>query len=798
MNGYLANVRIFAFGILLMACAAQAQQAFGTYEPAKGQPVAWSINSAKTLIWGGVPYMPVGLRVDGQPNAIQSAKAAGIQDVLVELPAGGTGWDDALKALEDNSMRYLIEVSSLAPMARGYAIEPQAYSVSGITTARRIEATIPGASSVLTLLVTKRDGNVERMTRRTLENGKLSIDVRPLNDLEHILLIYPEMRSLEQPDLWEAMDEHRDTIVTSLKSHAPGPGFRGLVNPLGRTFALARNEIRFVPNNPYFRYELRTYLEKKYRNIDVAQRAWSLSANRYKTFDELARLCPLWAGTKGIPQVWDPSSDLLVPVDMGRSAIWRDIRDVIAAAGARRYQRLTAAIRQATDVPVIQEWSGWAPAYEGDSIAVDGIGARITGNSPTQHVESASRAASTIYRWKNPGWLIATEMDPGKEPQQWQALIDDLGSLGVRGWFGRAASPDLMKAIAAIAAQKAGDTALSSYSSSAVYFPENAFNPATPQRLPGGHWWLPTPAGGNRVDLGTQFSGYRLADGANSFFAIWSNSGPVRVKLRTNHAKQLIFSSVDGTEVKPRNVKGGVEVSIGSVPLVITGTDDIPVPEPAVQETIARFGAMMKLAEQRRLDFLEERYGFGDALAGLDVNPGGSFAAMRGWYWRMGTRFADYSWIEAEFSKDHNFSEVMDRLGTSSSRVLSLKTSLEAYAQAHYADYTFLGRSEEELEVWIAAKIPAQTRPYVSLNVGGQLLTIQGEGLSSYGDGYQWFRMGTTKAIPGTNKIRLAVDAPQGADLAVDAILLYPGSFRPNGIIPPDPIDFSRVTIKKD
>lgn len=798
VNGYLGFVRITALGVVLLACAAQAQKSSGTYEPAKGQPVAWSINPAKTLIWGGAPYMPVGLRVDGQPASIQAAKAAGVQDLLVELPAAGTGWDDAIKALEGNSMRYLIEVSSLAPMAKGYAIEPQAYSVSGITDARKIEATIPGAASVLTILITKRDNNVERVTRRTLENGKLSIDVKPLNDLEHVLLIYPEMRSTEQPDLWEAMDEHRDTIVTSLKRAAPGPGFRGLVNPLGRTFTLARNEMRFVPSNPYFRYELRTYLEKKYRNVDVAQRAWSLSSNSFKTFDDLARLCPLWAGTKGIPQVWDPSSDILVQVDMKKSAIWKDLRDVVAAAGSRRYQRLTAAIRQATDVPVIQEWSGWAPAYEGESIAVDGIGARITGQSPTQQVESACRAASTIYRWKTPGWLIATEMEGSNEPQQLQAMIDDLGSLGVRGWFASTTSPDVMKAIAAIGVQKAGDVGLSTSASTAVFFPENAFNPATPQRLPGGNWWLPTPQGGNRVDLGTQFSGYRLSDGTNSFFAIWSNTGPVRVKLRTTKAKQMVFSSVDGSDVKPKNVKGGVEVNIGTVPLLISGVDDVPVPEPAVQETIARFAAMMKISEQRKIDFIEERYGFADSLAGLDVNPGGSFATMRQWYWRLGTQYASYSWIEAEYSKNHNFSEVLDRIGASSSRVLNLKTALEAYAQAYYADYQFLGRSEEELEVWIAAKIPAQVRQYVSITVGGQLLTIQGEGLSAYGDGYHWYRLGTTKVIPGTNKIRLAVDAPQGADLAVDTILLYPGSFRPNGIVPPDPIDFSAIKVKKN
>jgi hypothetical protein len=773
---------------------AQAQKSSGVYQPPKGQPAAWSINAAKTLIWGGAPYLPVGIRVDGQPSSIQAAKAAGITDVLVELPAGGTGWDEALKILEANSQRYLIEISSLAPMARGYAIEPQAYSIAGITAPRKIEATIPGAASALTILVTKRDSNVEKVTRRTLENGRLSIDVRPLNDLEHILLIYPEMKSLEQPDLWEAMDEHRDTLVSSIKNHAPGPGLRGIVNPLGRSFGLAQTELRFVPNNPYFRYEMRTYLEKKYRNIDVAQRAWSLSSNGLKSFDDMARLCPLWAGSKGISELWDPSTDQLIPCDQKRSAIWKDIRDVVSAAGARRYQRLTAAIRQAADVPVIQEWSGWASAYEGDSVAVDGIGARITGQSPTQQMVSACRAASTVYRWKNPGWLLATEMEAGADVGQ---LIDDLASLGVRGWFARTDSKDAMAVLAAISAQKATDTSLSSFSSTAVYFPENAFNPATPQRLPGGSWWLPSPASGNRVDLGTQFSGYRLADGASSFFAIWSNKGTVRVKLRSTKAKQLGFTSVDGADPKPRLVKGGVEVSIGTVPLLVSGTDDIPVPEIAVQETIARFAALKKIAEDRHFDMMEERYGFGDALAGLDVNPGGSYAMMRQWYWRLGTRFANYSWIEAEFSRSHNFSETSQILGASNSFVLNLKTALEAYAQAYYADYSFLGRSEQELEVWVAAKIPPAIRGFLSLNIGGQVLTIQGEGVAAYGDGFAWYKLGTTRAVTGTNKFRLSIDAPQGADLAIDTILLYPGAFRPNGVIPPDPIDFSNIVVKK-
>jgi hypothetical protein len=797
VNGYLALVRPLALILIGATAVAQAQHSSGTYTPAKGQPVSWTINSARTLVWGGTPYLPVGLRVDSSPATIQAAKAAGVQDVLVELPAGGTGWQEAIATLESSSLRYLIEISSLAPMAKGYAIEPQAYSISGITQARKIEATIPGAASALTLLITKRDNNVEKVTRQTLENGRLSIDVRPLNDLEHILLIYPEMRSQEQPDLWEAMDEHRDTLVTSIKRAAPGQGLRGLVNPLGRTFTLARNELRFVPNNAYFRYELRTYLEKKYRNIEVAQRAWSLSSNTLKSFEDLSRLCPLWSGTKGVSEVWDPSTDQLIPCDMKRSAIWGDIRDVVTAAGARRYQRLTAAVRQAIEVPIIQEWSGWAPAYEGESIAVDGIGARITGQSPTQQIESACRAASTVYRWKSPGWLISTEMDAGTDPAQFKAMIDDLGSLGMRGWFTKGGSPEIVKLLGQWTSEKSADASLASYASSAVFFPENAWNPATPQRLPGGHWWLPSPSAGNRVDLGSSFAGYRMVDGANSYFAIWSIKGETRVKVRSLKPKLLSFTSLDGSDPKPKFVKGGVELTIGSIPLLIHGTDDIPVPEPAVQETIARFSALMKLAEQRRLDFLEERYGFSDALAGLDVNPGGSYTAMRRWYWSMGSKFANYTWVEAEYSKNHNFSEPTQRLGTSGSYVLSLKTALDAYAQAYYADYSFLGRSDEELEVWVAARIPPAARQFVSLTVGGQLMTIQEEGLSEYGDGYAWYKLGTTKVVNGTNKMRLAVDAPQGADLAVDAILLYPGKLRPNGIIPPDPIDFSSVIIKK-
>jgi len=170
---------------------------------------------------------------------------------------------------------------------------------------------------------------------------------------------------------------------------------------------------------------------------------------------------------------------------------------------------------------------------------------------------------------------------------------------------------------------------------------------------------------------------------------------------------------------------------------------------------------------------------------------------MRQWYWRLANRFAQYSWIEAENSRDNNFSEPLEQLGCSGGRCLALKSSLESFAQAYYAEYSIPARSAAELEVWVAARIPVQIRPYVTLSIGGQTLNIQGEGLSPFGAGFAWYKLGTTKLASGGNvKIRLSVDAPQGADMAVDTILLYPGSFRPNGVFLPDPIDFSGIKPK--
>jgi hypothetical protein len=791
--GSLGFVRTLVVGLAAVLSALSFAQTKGTYAPKGGAAQPWAITSNHTLIWDSAPYLPIGLRIDGTPEEIARAKASGFNDVIVDLPAGGTGWDQALKALNGAGMRYLISISSLAPMAEGVAVEPAGYRVSGITKAQKLQVKLPGATSALAVMVNRRDSSVDKVQRVAVLDGVLSLDVKPMADLEQILLIYPHMRSLEQPDLWDALDEHRDRLLATFRNHLPGAGLRGVVNPLGHLASWTKSDPHFVPTSPYFRYEFAAYLKQTYRSVETAMKAWSMNGSDIDSFDRLARLAPLWSGSsRGVPQLWDTDSDKLYICNNTRSLIWHDIQEAIAITAKRRYTRFTQAIRSVVDVPVLQDWAGWMPIYETSDSPVDGVGMHASGTSPSALLDSASRATSSILRWHKPGWLAATEIDPGSgkdAADQLTNVIDDLASLGSRGWFLRSSSPEVIKAMAALSAHGA-DASLAQYSPIALFYPESAFNPATPQRLPGGQWWLPSPADGNRLDLGSHFFAYRYQDGVESYTALWTDYPTGRFKLRLVDPKLATFRPIDNTPIDPKVSKDGVTVTLGSIPIIIGGTNEIPVPDAAYAETLAKMDQLFNTADGLLIDVTEPRFLFRDALSGYDRNPGGSFVAMRQQYERVSIRLAHYTWIEAESCRAHNFSEAATSVGCSNGGMLSLKTQIASPAGSGYtADYTVPVKTSEEVEIWVAARIPANQRSIVSLTIAGDSFTIQSEPVSPYGQGFAWYKLGTTKLAGAQTKMHLQVNS-QSADLAFDAFALVPGHFQPKGIALPDAIQF--------
>lgn len=765
--------------LLMGSALAAPDNASGTYRPLGAPAAAWRVNENHTLLWNDAPFIPVGVRMDGSEQAIAAAKQAGVNDALVKL-SPSADWTGTIKRLEANGFRYMIGMDGIAPGAHGYAIEPQTYRITGLSEGRKLDIPILGSDSALLMLVTARDGAIVHTSVVPTPGGRLSYDLAIPGALEHILLIYPEMTSQGHPDYWERFDEQRDSVLIALKKAGLGPGFRGVVNPMGDYVAM-RDAGGFVPNGPYFRMEFRQYIEDRYRNLETAQRAWSLAVNDLASFEDMARLVPLWSGSRGIPYLWDPTTGKQYKVNNRISSVWGDIEAVVAQASARRFDRLVSAIRQIVDVPVVQDWRGWNAPYEAAKPSLTGVGIRARGTTPSEIAESAGRAASSLLRWNNKGWLLATDVDAttAADSSMFGNALGDLSAMGARGFYFRTSHPDWL-----VAESRSLDLSLAQWSPNPLYYPESAASPASPQRLPAGRYWLPSPGGGSRVDLGDNFFAYRYADKGTAYTAIWTSIGTGRVKLRFADPKTVKFQTLDGSDPKLKLSKNGIELTMSNVPLLITGTDEIPVPEPAFLETTAKFEELKKLAESLRRDISQEDYAFRDATLGFDRTPGGSFLQMRRAFWTATVRLAPYVWIEAEASPTHNFSEVLQVPGACSGAVLSLSSPSSLDPRGFFAEYTIPVKAEE-VDVWVSARISPEARRSLRMSVGGQDLAAVDEPIRPYGQGFAWYHLGSTVLKGPSMKIMLQVVGESSNDVWVDAILVTPSSFQPKGPLPP-------------
>lgn len=791
-SGSLMKVRAPTIAIVLGLAANALCQSTGTYKAAGSEPQPWSIGTGHAVTWNSKPYLPVGVRVAGDTGSIEAALKLGYRDLVVELPSSGMGWKDAISQLEAAKSRYLISINSLSPPAQGWAVEPEAYRIAGITKRREVHVSLPGAKSVLAITIIRRDGDIQKVERLSLSAGRLDYVVSPRTDLEHVLYLFPETSSLETPDCWEGMDAHRDTLLATLKVSPPGPGLRGLLNPGGQSAPSLASELKFVPTSAYFRMEFRAFLEAKYKNLETLQRAWGMRASGIEDWNWMARLIPLWSGERAaLPYFFDSETSRTYLAEPKRSGYWKDLREVVSAAIARRFERLVRAVRGVVDVPVLQEWTGWSAQTDGQAAAFDGLGMTILGSSPSSIASSGCRPLSSLLRWSRPGWSVVSRLQSGlKDSGQFGRLVDDCAQVGARAVF-----IDINDAIALKAGAPAGsmDAALADAPISALFFPESAMNPAMPQLLPLGKWWLPSPAAGNRIDLGSKFFAYRIEDGSQPKTVLWTSLPPGRYVLKLGNTAGVGFESLDGNLPMPKLVKAGVELAFSGAPIVVTGTSEIPIPEYALNESNFRYLAMLGVLESNGGVAAEERYAYNDPLAAFDRNPGGAFAAMREVYSKVAVRLGMWTWIEAESSRDHNFNGPATIYGVSRNSALTLRTWLDDLQSNFTANYSFLAKTGEDQEVWIAAKIPAGGLSGVAIRIGTQILKPDGTGVSPYGAGFAWYRCGITKLSPGQVRLALDIKPLIGQEYAVDSIVLFPGKFVPSGVSLPDALDFGKL-----
>ncbi len=781
-------MRALGFAVLIAFSSlgfAQVPLREGSYAPKGEKAVAWRIDENHSLVWDGKRYVPVGVRVDGTAAAVDAANEAGIKDLLIDLPVAGD-WGATISEAEKNGQRYLVRISSHAPGTPGMAVDPAAYRIGGLVGSRHFEVPLYGATEALVIVALQRDGSLLDRMLLPVKDGRISIDTKVNAGLDNVVLIYPRTDSLETPDLWTGFDGHRDALLARLGQTPFGKGLRGIVDPMGRSASLPGQELHGVPTTVAFQAELATVLEANYRTIDNVMKGWSMGASTLSTslrgndgktvvqttFMDLAKLVPLWSGGRGVFMLWDPTTNRVYPCSRD-SQVWKDISQAISSAASRRIGRLCAAIRSVVNVPVVQEWNGWSGLTEAKEPAFDGIAARASGASPSELVDSAARTVSTAVRWSTRGWLVATDVAVAKKDLR--PSLDDLAALGLRAAFVDADPKDVSDAAKDRGSNPPADLAINP-----VFFPENAANPAAAQRLPNGRWWLPTPEDGNRLDYGDSFYGYRMRTPQGDRVVIWAKS-PGRYLLRMVHPETARITSMDGSDSDPRKAKNGLLLTIGQFPVLIDELQELPVPDIAFKETLDTFLRLTQLAESTRHVGTDETYAFTEAAAVFDQNPGGSYTVMRQQLRSFAGKLSPLAWIEAESTRDTTFSDVAPLPGASGARALVLRVAIPS-EDGYVANYAAAVRERQPVELWIAARLTPERRRELEVAIGGVTLFANDPPVSSYGAGFAWYHLGTTRFSSDKTNVSLRMRAGVGAEAAIDVIVFAPPGWRPNGL----------------
>ncbi|MBS1701259.1 MAG: hypothetical protein JST12_06330 [Armatimonadetes bacterium] len=749
----------------------------------------WAVGNHLQLTWGGSDYVPVGLQVEAGSKEIAAGQAAGIKDYNVEVSAAGQ-WKDVAAQMGDS--RYFFTVTSALPSARGTIVQPQYYRLNNIKASQTITCNLPGADRAFVVVALSRDGTVISSKFADVTKGVLKTDVKAATDAEQVALIYPVGESLMMEDLWDRLDERRDQILRQVRTMGSQPGLRGIINPLGSTPYLASRDNGFVPSSPLFVAEFADYLSNKYRNVDTLMRAWYMQAPNIANFTEAAQLFPLWNGARGVKYFYDPVHASTIPADPRKSQFWSDLAESISKTRIRRVHRIIRSIRKAAGVPVFQDWAGWSWFFENPENQLTGLTIRLNKFNPSALLDSLSGAMSSNLRSVAPGPVFAIDVPYSPDLDQ-PSVLEDLNVYGIRGLFVRATKDaDYAK----IAKLSLGATQMRP---DAIYFPVNASNPAYAQKLAGNLLWLPSPADGNRLDLGPDISGYQMSDGQNITYVLWTNGPRTTVDFRLANPTTAQIKGLIGLPPVVSVTKTGLRIEFDHSPIFITGAAGCPVPESEFVRLEREIGNLIGIAASQHKDTSIETVDYRAYRELIDSQPDKAYAVAKRVEHSLNNMLTGMIWAEFETSGDHTFSEVIEDAGCSNGAYLTVRTPLASATGLVQATLNVPQRTTGNLEVWVAAKIPnLDDRQKLKLKIGGQTMSFTAPPLSPYGSGFAWYRLGTTRLPSFKTPVRVEIEGSTTTDVSLDCLVLSPMAFTPNNVHQPDFIVATPIEKPKD
>ncbi|HPP75847.1 MAG TPA: hypothetical protein PLU88_12070, partial [Armatimonadota bacterium] len=565
----------------------------GEFTDKSGQVHTWKIDGNHTLVWDGQPYLPVGgvfyskyICIDqteenwqADVTALTTLKTAGITDLLLKAigPVTWTkpeAWQRLVDYLDENGFTYGIDFSDgpKAPL-NGFVIDPARYRLPDIIRDSTFEFDMPDVTSAVWMLCSATDGTVVSSGGASVVNGKVKVQISARPDQSCVLLLFPNREFSNGgrdgiSDLWAGYDEFRDRLLLFIGKVKFGRGLRFFVDPIASKMDFPDDLLSVIPNSPEFRLEFEAYLAKKYLNIGSLNAAWGLVGDNLTSFQEAARLIPLWHAGRGLPAVYDRAKGKRYTIDAPRSKIWLDIYD-FRDASTRNYLNTTADLlkRHSANVPVIYKASRHRQVLSNGNSrgGFDGLGVEAYGKGE----ELVTKAAGPVYSLAEESarsmWFIVTGTQDTLNRKKStvgfasrESLLVDfdlLSEIGVKGIFvyGLQVLPEehwknhsLVLAPEQLAWLKEFKGKFST-SDRAEFKPDVLFYPTSPvagadtRRLGPGRWWLPSIRTGSPVNMGETIGGYVL--GGQDGFCLWSRIGAqtITIPIESSQKPTLVY-----------------------------------------------------------------------------------------------------------------------------------------------------------------------------------------------------------------------------------------------------------------
>ena len=346
----------------------------------------------------------------------------------------------------------------------------------------------------------------------------------------------------------------------------------------------------------------------------------------------------------------------------------------------------------------------------------------------------------------------------------------------------------------------------SRYSPRLLYYPGKVPGPGVTGFIPGtSTLWLNSFYEGEPIDLWPAISGYKLYQDDKQRTILTSLTGRREVHIHALNAKGVRAYSPDGVEI-PIKVTNKVNFSLtlDTVPTIIDSSGlDFTIEEPSkdILEQLDRLyslAASQKLPELQKIglvidsvkrSYLKKDYDSAYSLGSTEVRS-------------LTEILQTYQWIEAENTKLSDFDEkvahpdasggVFFNLGNPNDPPPSVRKS--GYSVSYNIDVA----KDGVYNIWLAGSLPGPSTSDFVWRFDTQT-DIKPADASAHGpkylrDRFGWMLLGTVRITKEKiHRITIAVEEraqnPAIYSFAVDALMLTPAVFHPNGTVRPLPME---------